>query len=447
MVNPPWHGGAPVKESVVKTFVDEVFALKGSLEIRHREDFCNCDDTDHQMKISEYSDRWSQARNTPEANWEQGEGDDSEKSESEKPELDGLDRDEDSGCGFQYLGVQSQLWNDNDALMINYKDVAITSSLRTYSWGPVDGAPRKSIGIGPRNGLVMLGTRLKSETDPKKLDMTSRRWKFLSFGYHTRIPVKLLRGPWTKDRLYFLHALIETQAYFDPQNETQRRMAKQSLTQAIREDNYRAVDLLTIAAIESQYSQSYEDNYVEPSFIEAEFLMDVCDGSRDWIRTFEKRRTLGITPDTEHLKLAVIERGCRRKIVKRLLWAKSSVIDRIDRTDPAVVHWAEKKKEEGDRNGQWLLNQLTESGDRTLRHLEIMRRWGGSSSYDFDDIACVSSDGTESDAPSGDEDETRSQDDSGGSRTPSSRADIPPYESESEDDVPPYGEESEDGIH
>lgn len=116
--------------------------------------------------------------------------------------------------------------------------------------------------------------------------------------------------------------------------------------------------------MESQNSQYDEKNYFEPSFREAESIMDAWYDSRDWIRYPRKRGTLGVKPNSEHLKLAVIERGCRRHIVKRLLWAESPD---IDRADPAVVDWAEKKKEQDDRTGQWLLDQITKSGDKDLK--------------------------------------------------------------------------------
>ena len=265
------------------------------------------------------------------------------------------------------------------------------------------------------------------------LEVASWRWRCLWCRFDTNVPVKLLHGPWTEDQLSFLQALIEAGADLDPDNETHRQIARQGLTEAISDDDYRAVDLLISEDMESRYSQRYGDNYCEPSFGEAEFVMDVWDDRRDWIRKPVRRRTLGIKPDTEQLKLAVIERGCRRKIVKRLLWAAYSD---IDRTDAAVVEWAEKKKEEGDRNGQWLLDQLKKSGNRNRMDLERMER---SSSYDFSIFACGSGDGTGSDAQSGDGDgdgdETGWQDDSGSSRTSSSQADILPYETESEDHV------------
>lgn len=309
----PWHGGAPVKESVVRDFVHEVFTIKVHL------DETDLDDYKH------------------------------------KSGPDGMEDDEELNRGYQWLGIRD--WKSNKEI----NDIITTPSLRTYSWGPVDGTPRISIGIGPRNGLVKLGTRLKCETDSKKVEMTSRRWKFLwCVDINTKIPVKLLHGPWTGDQVSFLQALIEGGVSLELGTKTHREVAKKALTEAIKEDNYRAVDLLISRAMQRQYNQHDKEDYFEPIFVEAKFIMDVSDDVTDWVEDTEERWTLGILPETEHLKLAVIERGCRRKIVKRLLWAGFSG---IDRANADVVDWAETKKEQGDGIGQWLLDQLRKSGD------------------------------------------------------------------------------------
>lgn len=244
--------------------------------------------------------------------------------------------------------------------------LTIPPSVKLYSWGPDDGTPRINIGIGPRNGLVILRTRLEAEEDSDIVELTSSNWRCLWFPSHTNshIPVKLLHGPWTQDQLCFLQALVEAGADLDLENETHRAIAKNGLTEAITENNYRAVDLLVSEAMGSQYRQHDEDSEIESSFDEAEFYMDVFENSIDCVSNPVKRTTLGIRPDTEHLKFAVIERGCRRKIVKRLLWAGFSD---IDRADPAVVEWAEKRREQGSAIGQWLLDQLTKSGERESR--------------------------------------------------------------------------------
>lgn len=395
VVRLPWHGGAPVKGSVVRDFVHELFALNVHLWFRYDGELDHCEDIEDNSKIIRDNMRtFKQHRANLEANGQD---------ESEESDSDMDDDDEDLDRGYQYLGVATREWNKNDTEKDN-QDVILTSSLRTYSWGPVDGTPRISIGIGPRDGLVILGTRLKCETDPKMVETTSRRWRCLWCRFDTNIPVKLLRGPWTQDRLSFLQALLEGGADLDPENETHREIAKQGLTDAIKEDDYRAVDLLISGAMNRQYRYADDNNYFEPSFGEAAFIMNVPDKHRDWVKTPMERRTLGIKPDTEHLKVAVIERGCRRRIVKRLLWAASSD---IDRADPAVVDWAEKKNEQGDRIGQcligdWLLGQLASSGDMDREQRDFM---GRSQPRNFSTFACGCSDETRSDSQSGDDDE------------------------------------------
>ncbi|CAD6587091.1 MAG: hypothetical protein ASARMPREDX12_002744 [Alectoria sarmentosa] len=401
----PWHGGTPVNEPMVRGFVHKVFALKVHLGIRYEEELDECEAT-------------------VEAN---GEEEEEEEKESGELKLDDIDDDEDFAHGYQCLGVEEKGWNEDYTDYNIIKDVIITSSLRTYSWGPGD---------------VILGTRLQCETDSKMMEMTSRRWRCFWCQFETNVPVKLLHGPWNEDQLSFLQVLIEGGAYLDPENNTHKEVASSRLTEAVKKDDYRAIDLLSTGAMESQYSQYDEKNYFEPSFRKARFIMDAWDDSRDWIRGSMKRRTLGLKPNTEHLKLAVIERGCRRHIVKRLLWAESSD---IDRADPAVMDWVGKKKEQGDRTGQWLLNQLTKSGDKDREEKEIIEQYKElSSSYDFKVSARGSSDGIGSDDQNGDGDDNSLQYDSernfsspsvSHARSPSGQADISTDEEESENDT------------
>ena len=97
--------------------------------------------------------------------------------------------------------------------------------------------------------------------------------------------------------------------------------------EAIREDNYPAVWVIDRAS--------------------GGFNFDVAD------------RSLKLMPNIEHLRLAVIERGCRKDIVGCLLGMENTIS-----TDPALVKWAEKKKEQGDEKGQWLLEKLEENGSK-----------------------------------------------------------------------------------
>lgn len=121
----------------------------------------------------------------------------------EESEVDVISHREDSSRHYQCLRIRNERFNED----LSY--VTITPSLKTYSWRPVDGTPRISTGIGPGNGLVILGTRLRCETDSNKMELSSRRWRSLRCGDLTMIPVKLLYGPWTEDKLSFFRALKE----------------------------------------------------------------------------------------------------------------------------------------------------------------------------------------------------------------------------------------------
>lgn len=380
----PWHGGAPVKDSVVRDFVHEVFALKVHLGIRCEENLDDCEYTEDELKTKRENFRKGREEGANiEANGE-------EKEIPEELESGDTDSDENFDRGYQRLGVDTRGWIPNeDHTGYGIKDVSITPSLRTCSWGPLDGTPRVSVGIDPRNGVVFLRTWLKCENDSRMIQTTRRRWRCLWCDFHPNIPVKLLHGPWTENQLSFLQVLIEGGAKLSPDKKAYGKIAKNGLMEAIREDNCRAVDLLVIG-----YEEGHGDDYFQPGLSELEFAMNLEGDFSDWIRSSTKRRTVGIEPDTEHLKLAVIERGCRRNIVRRLLWAKLSG---IDRANPAVVDWAEMKKEQGDIVGEWLLDQLTRSARRYDEVNDIVEQPKERyPSYDSSISARGSNDGTRS---------------------------------------------------
>ncbi|CAF9943619.1 MAG: hypothetical protein ALECFALPRED_000797 [Alectoria fallacina] len=141
------------------------------------------------------------------------------------------------------------------------------------------------------------------------------------------IPVKLLHGPWTEDRLSFLHTLNEGGANIDAEN---KAMLIKGLVEVIREDNYRAADVILNLEHRIERRSGYRTAFI-------------------------------IKPHTELLRVAVIEGGCHWDITMRLIWMESSD---INFTDPAVVNWAEKKIEQGVCIGRWLLDKLEKRRNR-----------------------------------------------------------------------------------
>ena len=197
----------------------------------------------------------------------------------------------------------------------NLKDsgyIPIRSLQKSHVWGPSDETPKVDIMIGFQLGDLVL-----------KTDSQVMKWKCPLVHTETKIPLKLLRGPWTEDRISFLYALKVGGAKVDRESKLFREIGKQGLMEAIREDNYPAIWMIKRASFDFNF------NCAHPSLM--------------------------LMPDIEHLRLAVIERGCRKDIVGCLLNMKNKIA-----TDPALVNWAEEKKEQGDEKGQWLLEILKE---------------------------------------------------------------------------------------
>lgn len=183
---------------------------------------------------------------------------------------------------------------------------------KSQFWCPNEESPKVGIMINFQEGDLVL-----------RNDSKVMKWKCPLVSIQTKIPVKLLRGPWTEDRISFLYALGIGGANFDRESKLVREIVKQGLMEAIREDNYPAIWMIERVS----FNFNLNLDCAHPSLM--------------------------LMPDIEHLRLAVIECGCRKDIAGCLL----SMENRIT-TDPALVSWAEKKKEQGDEKGQWLLDTL-----------------------------------------------------------------------------------------
>lgn len=232
------------------------------------------------------------------------------------------------------LGTEIEIETPSDSHSeSDINDYTIGSTINRHFWSAERGGPMLHIGICPLTGELILWRGRQGATSPDAVERIMHHWTWALRKFDTKIPVKLLHGPWTEEQLSFLFVLSVGGAEFDLDNKMHRDIAKKGLTEAIRGDNYRAVRLITEAWASSQPLSMTE----------------------------KEARTFRIKPDTEHLKVAVIERGCRRDIVQALLLAKSSD---IDYTNTAVLEWAENQREQGDRRGRWLLVLLAESQHR-----------------------------------------------------------------------------------
>ena len=211
------------------------------------------------------------------------------------------------------LDARERLLNE-DNIEEDFKNVAFESRHQTCVWGPDDDTLKVTLGISSQLGVLTL-------TALRGTDFSSQSWNCLWIRDTSPvIPLKLLHGPWTGDKLSFIDVLYYSGAQIDQTNQIHMEMVRKGLMEAIREDNHRAVDVIM----------------------------------RCWDFWPSDPPSL-ILPETAHLRVAVIERGCRRNIVKRLLRMGPLEID------PTVVSWAEEKKAQGDESGQWLLDELEEN--------------------------------------------------------------------------------------
>lgn len=124
-----------------------------------------------------------------------------------------------------------------------------------------------------------------------------------------QIPAKLLAGQWTDDgKLDFLEALLDAGARTI--DDDYEKLAEQGLMDAIKENNYRAVDLSAAESLDALYKNSDDlDTFIEPGFRDS--LLDMtCDVDMNVLSCYQfaasvkpinHRRAYMVRSTTEHL--------------------------------------------------------------------------------------------------------------------------------------------------
>ncbi|KAL8838328.1 MAG: hypothetical protein Q9176_005139 [Flavoplaca citrina] len=242
-----------------------------------------------------------------------------------------------------------------------------SSALVARSWELEDGKSHASFITGRRTGLVLIGTLIAWEGEMNGFRQWNRRYKAL-FCASCQIPAKLLTGPWTDSKLHFLEAVLEGGAHITSHG--YRDLAGRGLMDAIRDDNHRAVDMLAAVGCDEQYVDPHrmDGMYAKPSLSEASFsFSSLCEGTDAYVRISHlERRTCGVVPTTEHLKVAVIEKGCRKMIVRRLLFAQGA---ETDTQDLSIKEWLLARTEMGDSKAGWLQYQMETSAELQAQRL------------------------------------------------------------------------------
>jgi hypothetical protein len=132
------------------------------------------------------------------------------------------------------------------------------------------------------------------------------------------LPQKLLRGPWTDDKIRFLNCLLRiSNMSVDWADKNAIRVAVQGKREAIMDRNLDAVHI------------------------------------------FSRTRRLGRAPNLELVKFAVFEAGCDRSIVLNLMIAAREWGHRRW-NDAELDAWVVRQEAKGDPKGKWLRTKLEE---------------------------------------------------------------------------------------
>lgn len=152
-----------------------------------------------------------------------------------------------------------------------------------------------------------------------------------------RIPVKLLHGPWTTDKIQFLRFLLWTTSMtVDWHDEQVRSIAIEGRSEAMREKNLEVVEL------------------------------------------FNHNRRLGKFSTLSMVEYAVLECGCDRSIVYDTMATASTLSTISSWFSTKLDEWCEQRSMEGNLKGAWLKTKLEElratshpgNGDR-LRYKQM----------------------------------------------------------------------------
>ena len=158
-----------------------------------------------------------------------------------------------------------------------------------------------------------------------------------------QVPARLLRGHWTQEKGDFLKTLLDAGARVDLCNKNLAAAAVEGLEDAIRQDCVRAVKALTGRSSPHGLYCSWEGYraYIKEEMADGfherggdAFFTKLLDPKGSWTLNtglpWSRVRSIGVIPTTLHLKTDVIEKGCKVRIVVRLVTAEKHEIDLED---------------------------------------------------------------------------------------------------------------------
>lgn len=207
------------------------------------------------------------------------------------------------------------------------------------------------VGIGLRDGLVTVWEAVDHGPEFDTQDQMQRwhmKFRILSCVEGCRIPGKLLHGPWTDEKCEFLEIAIRGNATVDWIETTNGEVAKQGLLQALREHNAWAMRLLLTRL--PTPPDTFRTQYYPDSEARTKKKASISSFRED-----PARRGVGIVPEYEHLRIAVLEEGCDKDVVNALIDCPGFAVN-IDKTE--VWEWAFMEGIRGNERANWLRQQF-----------------------------------------------------------------------------------------
>ena len=237
------------------------------------------------------------------------------------------------------------------------------------------------VGIGLGDGLVTIWKTYDLDyfegVEPTDYDDKPEppwsKWRLLSCAEGCRIPVRLLHGPWNSEKCALLECLVRGNATVDWIGTTDGEVAKQGLLEAIRGDNVRA----TLALLERDGYITPMDCYPVEFFDEFSFDDTLSDDEADLpcklsaYRDIPVRKGVGVPVTTEHMRIAILEKGCQRKLVSDLLYYAGFCRCVID---DEIHEWAITNSNKMNDDAIWLLEQKEYQEQLVLKDQQGSRR-------------------------------------------------------------------------
>ena len=173
------------------------------------------------------------------------------------------------------------------------------------------------------------------------------------------IPQKLLRGPWNPLKCTMLAQLLKVGCVLDRSgSSTDEEVANEGLMEAIAQPSVRAI--VTLVGSLRRFAAECTN------VIEEEFEIGKRVGFIE---------SVGLTVTNEHLKLAVAK-DSSLQVLECLVDARDFA---VDWRDEAIREWAWRRKEQGDKRGQFLLDRYADvdgvGGARSQRIAAMLPEW------------------------------------------------------------------------